>query len=83
MITRKKNILGLVPDSANRDDFICILFGCSVPVVLRKEIHTAGKTITGIHFKFIGECYVDGMMDGQALDTTEGLPKNYITFEIR
>ena len=30
-------LLSLVPDEAQEDDIICILHGCSVPVVLRRE----------------------------------------------
>jgi hypothetical protein len=41
-------------------DWCCILFGCSVPVILREQERRL--------FEFIGECYVDGMMDGQAMD---------------
>jgi hypothetical protein len=43
---------------------ICIIFGCSVPVVLRK-VSADGRNS---HFEFIGECYVHGMMDGEALE---------------
>ena len=50
-------------------DMICIIFGCSVPVVLRK-VSTGGAS----HFEFIGECYVHGMMDGEAL---EGMKPSY------
>jgi hypothetical protein len=28
--------LGLVPEKAQTDDLICVLYGCSVPVVLRR-----------------------------------------------
>ncbi|KAH7073530.1 heterokaryon incompatibility protein-domain-containing protein [Paraphoma chrysanthemicola] len=41
-------------------DWCCILLGCSVPVILREQ--------DGPFIQFIGECYVDGMMDGQAMD---------------
>lgn len=54
MRTEEKRILGLVPAMAKEGDRICILFGCSVPVVLREESHG------GPHFKVIGECYIDG-----------------------
>jgi hypothetical protein len=30
-------VLGLAPEQAEKDDLVCILFGCSVPVVLRKH----------------------------------------------
>jgi hypothetical protein len=48
---------------------ICILFGCSVPVVLRR-FNEAGK----FYHKFIGECYAHGMMDGEAI---VGRPPTY------
>ena len=44
-------------------DMICIIFGCSVPVVLRR----VSTGVRDFHFEFIGECYVHGMMDGEAL----------------
>ncbi len=49
---------GLVPDHAELGDLICVLFGCDVPVVLRQEDD---------HFIFIGECYIRGLMHGEAI----------------
>jgi hypothetical protein len=57
---RKKEYFGLAPPETRERDVICILFGCSVPVVLRK----VGRTD---RYTFVGECYVHGMMDGEAL----------------
>jgi len=34
--TSSTRVLGLAPDLAEKDDLICILYGCSVPVVLRR-----------------------------------------------
>jgi hypothetical protein len=56
-------LFGLGPSYIKEGDMICILFGCSVPVILRKIV---GKT-DDVHFEFIGECYVHGVMDGQAV----------------
>jgi hypothetical protein len=50
----------MAPEISQAGDIVCILFGCSVPVVLRK---TAGET----KFEFIGECFVDGYMSGEAV----------------
>lgn len=50
---------------------ICILFGCSVPIVLRK--HPREK-----YFILIGECYIHGMMDGEAM---EALQRNEYSIE--
>jgi hypothetical protein len=41
---------------------ICILFGASVPVVLR-----ADSVGDDSDFRLIGECYVHGIMDGEAM----------------
>ncbi|KAG5747306.1 hypothetical protein H9Q70_010010 [Fusarium xylarioides] len=54
-------LLGLAPEEAVRDDLICIVLGCSVPLVLRPKEKSSGN------HEIIGECYVDGMMDGQAM----------------
>ena len=43
-----------------QEDRLCILFSCDVPVVLR--YHEDG------FWSFIGEAYVHGIMDGEALD---------------
>ena len=50
---------GLGPDDSKVGDLVCVLFGCSVPVVLRR---TAPDD-----YEFIGECYVHGIMDGEAV----------------
>jgi hypothetical protein len=65
--TKLHKRLALVPRTAKRHDFICILLGCSVPVVLRhtgKRKSTDGKDF----YQLIGESYVYGMMDGEAFD---------------
>ncbi|KAK1715383.1 heterokaryon incompatibility protein-domain-containing protein [Colletotrichum lupini] len=49
--------VGLVPQRAMKGDFLCVLFGCSVPVVLRRYDDTDS-------FVVIGECFVDGYMEG-------------------
>ncbi|KAH8665930.1 heterokaryon incompatibility protein-domain-containing protein [Tricladium varicosporioides] len=54
------NLFGLVPGAARTGDLVCILYGCSVPVVLRRNQNIST-------FTFVGEAYVDGMMDGEAL----------------
>jgi protein AFG1 len=49
---------GLGPAHVREKDNICILFGCSVPVVLRRK---------GAAFELIGECFVCNMMEGEAM----------------
>lgn len=63
--TKTMKRLGLAPVYAAERDVICVLYGCSVPVVLRAIKDKKGKD-TG-EYELIGECYLDGMMDGQAV----------------
>jgi hypothetical protein len=62
-----KILYGLCPPTTKETDTICILFGCSVPVLLRKRESNGKKCYT-----LIGECYVHGMMDGEALTLRSG-----------
>lgn len=55
--------LGLVPAQAKPGDLICILFGCSVPVVLR-QYDTPKYTL-------VGECYMHGIMDGETVKSVQ------------
>ncbi|KAH6668539.1 heterokaryon incompatibility protein-domain-containing protein [Halenospora varia] len=40
------------------NDIVCIVFGCDVPLVLRP---------VDDHFELIGDCFVEGIMEGQAM----------------
>jgi hypothetical protein len=60
----KEPLFCLGSPDVREGDMVCIIFGCSVPVVLRKVSAGGG----GSHYEFIGECYVHGMMDGEALE---------------
>jgi hypothetical protein len=68
LVSKAYGWMGLAPTAAQVGDVICILYGCSVPVVLR----TSARTDWGRQFEFIGECYVHGMMDGEAVETGLG-----------
>ena len=50
--------LGYVPLKSSVGDRICILLGSKVPFVVREASHQ--------RFKLIGECYIHGIMDGEA-----------------
>ena len=65
LIHTKYGRLGLAPHLAKKRDLVCILFGCSVPIVLRRQQDAdTGKPYS----QFIGECYIHGILDGQALE---------------
>jgi len=57
-------ILGMVPRQASKGDVVCVLLGCNIPLVLRA---VAGREA----FELVGECYVSGYMNGEALRDVE------------
>lgn len=54
--------IGLIPKQAEVGDQICILWGCSVPVVLRAN----DDDKYGQSWTLIGEAFVHGLMNGEA-----------------
>jgi hypothetical protein len=61
-----KVLVGLMPQHAHVGDRICILYGCSVPVILRKH----ENPIEGTYWQLMGDAYVHGFMDGEAISDT-------------
>lgn len=59
LVTTAGGMLGMGPRWARKGDVVCVLHGCHVPVVLRR----AGVGV----FEFVGECHVDGMMNGEVM----------------
>ncbi|KAL8792679.1 MAG: hypothetical protein Q9195_004739 [Heterodermia aff. obscurata] len=55
--------LGLVPEGAEPGDLVCVLHGSSTPIILRRVEK---------EFEVIGECYVHGIMYGEAVNWSEG-----------
>lgn len=51
-----RGYFGLTPCHSELGDIICILYGCVVPLVLRRN---------GVGYQLIGEAYVHGIMDGE------------------
>jgi hypothetical protein len=74
LFTGSRNVPGLAPWDAEAGDKICVLLGCRFPVVLRRE---------GDQYVLIGEAYVEGMMDGQAMHSLKDGLFVLEDFEIR
>ncbi|PTB38997.1 uncharacterized protein TrAFT101_007024 [Trichoderma asperellum] len=70
-----KSLFGLAPKEAEEGDLVCILFGCTVPVILR-PIEDLGL------YKLVGEAYVHGVMDGEAMISSEVVDEMRIDFQI-
>lgn len=77
--TEEYGFVGLAPGETQEEDVVAILYGCSVPVILRLISDPESKEV---EFKLIGECYIDGMMDGQALDIKDAAGTKTATFVI-
>jgi hypothetical protein len=89
LIKTKREYFGLAPMSVESGDLVCILYGCSVPVILRKMDPLLDEAISvpdddsSDLYQIIGDCYLHNMMDGEALTAqrTQWLPNRM--FEIR
>lgn len=61
--------MGLAPYHAEKGDLICILWGGQAPFLISETGQLQlnppdGPTLP--HYRFIGECYLHGIMDGEA-----------------
>jgi hypothetical protein len=81
IITDQERLLGLGPEGVQDEDLVCIIFGCSVPVILRKIV---SNEMTGEHhYELVGDCYVHGMMDGEAFTMQHSRNIPQTQFELR
>lgn len=67
LLVTSQGYVGIAPKQAQKGDLICVLFGCSVPVVLR-PCQTPSAPDAAPIYEVVGECYVDGFMEGEMLD---------------
>jgi hypothetical protein len=51
--------MGIGPLAVKEGDMICILLGCNIPLLIRKEDD---------YHVLVGECFVWGLMDGEAME---------------
>jgi hypothetical protein len=63
LFTTSKGYIGIGPKALQVGDLLCVLSGGRVPFVLRRKDDI---------FQLIGECYVYGIMSGQAVESMEG-----------
>ncbi|KAK6439637.1 hypothetical protein LTR95_004150 [Oleoguttula sp. CCFEE 5521] len=69
---------GLGPTESHVGDVISILYGCTVPCLLRESPWVPGS------YRPVGECYVYGLMDGEAITcrSEEALERDKMVFRI-
>ncbi|KAI2464586.1 hypothetical protein F4781DRAFT_425418 [Annulohypoxylon bovei var. microspora] len=78
-----ENLVGIGPPLTELGDLICIIFGCSVPCIIRPWMFVPPSKNNDIvkrrkpdsdkgehpdYYEFIGEAFIYGKMDGQAID---------------
>ncbi|KAJ4321906.1 hypothetical protein N0V84_005072 [Fusarium piperis] len=61
IVRTKTGLIGTAPWDVQEGDFICVLYGGQTPFVLRGDDKCPGK------FRFVGDCYIHGIMEGEAL----------------
>ncbi|KAK4692789.1 hypothetical protein P7C71_g4485, partial [Lecanoromycetidae sp. Uapishka_2] len=72
-VTRK--FMGLAPQVAETGDVLCVIYGCPTPMVIRPVEHSsidegeAGDHRT--HYRLLGECFVHGFMQGEAMEISD------------
>jgi hypothetical protein len=59
ILTSDRGYLGLGPTRAQPGDRICVILGASYPMILRE--------LPSRNFQVIGECYIQGLMDSEAV----------------
>ncbi|KAM7213941.1 Heterokaryon incompatibility protein (HET) domain containing protein [Rhypophila decipiens] len=77
LLVTSTGLLGMAPRTAKKGDVVCVLLGCSIPLVLRAggdADFTAEGHEQGLaggqqrRYTVIGEAYVDGYMNGEAVE---------------
>jgi hypothetical protein len=69
----KRGAFGIGTQCLRKDDSIWIVFGCRVPIILRR---VAGSE----HYQLVGGSYTHGLMDGERLEE-EGLKFEMVSLE--
>jgi len=72
LIVTSNGFFGLAPATVNQGDIICMLFGCSVLVILRPD--KVDRRVSNGRLRLVGECYVHGRMEGATLERLEQFP---------
>lgn len=68
--------LGIGPQTLKEDDLVAILYGCEVPVILRRYPNSD-------RHELIGPAYIGGIMDGEAVEEAEARGFEDVTFHLQ
>ncbi|KAL9024164.1 MAG: hypothetical protein Q9196_006719 [Gyalolechia fulgens] len=64
LVTTERGYVGMALETVERGDAVAVLYGCSMPIVLRESKTNGGDS----RWRVIGECYLHGMMNGEAME---------------
>ena len=70
----RSGFVGLCPEISQHGDFVVILYGSAVPFVIRP--------VGSGQYRLVGECYIHGIMNGEAVKKHKELGKDDVRFEI-
>ena len=71
------NLMGMGSGFMEVGDLVVVPFGCSTPILLRKQGTEEGE------YRFVGDIYVHGYMTGRAVEEWETQHTRSDTFVIR
>ncbi|KAL8714717.1 MAG: hypothetical protein Q9225_006509 [Loekoesia sp. 1 TL-2023] len=70
--TSSSGYIGIVPSNTIVGDRVCVLLGGKQPFVLRPcRNNTKGERSHSLEYTFVGDAYVHGLMDGEAIDMVD------------
>jgi hypothetical protein len=75
LTTTNQGHVFMAPCRARKDDAVCVLLRCSMPVVLQGQ---KGEDL----YEFIGECYLYGFLNGNVLDKVDSPRGNMQSFRL-
>lgn len=73
MAVTKDGYVAVVPPKTEVGDLVCVFYGLNTPFLVRPQVNTHSDGGTRL-VRLVGEAYVHGMMDGQAMMMTVAQP---------
>jgi hypothetical protein len=67
----EREYLGLGPMTLEVGDIVCVLLGGNLPFILRRQGND--------EYRLVGESYVHGLMDGEAIQARRPVPQSFQT----
>jgi hypothetical protein len=75
-----RGYIGWGPEAMMPGDTITVLNSCNMPFVLRAVPEELSRTDIGSGYTVIGECYVHGLMKGEALENEEMEKRDFLLY---